>query len=159
MRPFDFAQRRRMEAFPDGLAASARRRSQQRVLAGSCLAAIMLSWLGMLAGGTTAAQAAGESGVPAGASVILAFSQARQGIQGQASNPTSSASPAAPGPPVILAASPGYSQVALSWSPPTSDGGAVIEGYRIYAGTSSGGESNTQSTAPWSAAPASPWVT
>ena len=64
-------------------------------------------------------------------------------MQGQASNPTSSASPTAPGPPVILATSPGYSQVAVSWSPPTSDGGAVIEGYRLYAGTSSGGESNT----------------
>ena len=143
MRPFNFAQRRRMGAFPDGLATSARRRSRLRVLAGSCLAAIMLSWLAMLADGTTATQAAGESGVPAGAAVILASWQARQGMHGQASNPTSSASPTAPGPPVILAASPGYSQVAVSWSPPTSDGGAVIQGYRLYAGTSSGGESNT----------------
>lgn len=141
MRPFYFAQRRRKGAFPNGLAVSVRRRSLLRVLAGSCLAVIMLSWLVLLADGSAAAQATGETGVPAGASVNLASSQARNGIQGQTGNPTSSASPTAPGPPVILAASPGYSQVAVSWSPPTSDGGAVIEGYRLYAGTSSGGES------------------
>ena len=43
----------------------------------------------------------------------------------------------------------GFDYIQLSWSPPASDGGASITQYRIYRGTSSGGETyyaNTSST-------------
>jgi len=49
----------------------------------------------------------------------------------------------APSAPTGLTATPGNGQVVLSWTAPSSDGGGVIEGYDIYEGTSSGGESTT----------------
>jgi fibronectin type 3 domain-containing protein len=58
-----------------------------------------------------------------------------------------SATPAAaitkPGPPSGLTATPGRGQVTLSWTAPTSDGGAGISGYLVYQGTSPGGEAGT----------------
>ena len=52
-----------------------------------------------------------------------------------------SATPAAkPGAPAGLTATPGDSQVTLSWAAPASDGGAPISGYDIYQATSPGGE-------------------
>ncbi len=45
-----------------------------------------------------------------------------------------------PGPPTGLTASPGTGQVSLSWTPPTNNGGVAISGYRVYRGTTSGGE-------------------
>lgn len=50
------------------------------------------------------------------------------------------ATPTAPGAPVTLTATAGTGSVALSWGAPTSDGGTAITNYRIYRGTSSGGE-------------------
>jgi fibronectin type 3 domain-containing protein len=52
-----------------------------------------------------------------------------------------SATPAAkPGAPAGLTATPGDSQVTLSWAAPASDGGAPISDYDVYQGTSPGGE-------------------
>ena len=45
-----------------------------------------------------------------------------------------------PSPPRSLGASAGSSQVALSWSAPSSNGGSAITNYRIYRGESPGGE-------------------
>jgi predicted phage tail protein len=45
-----------------------------------------------------------------------------------------------PSAPQSSSASSGNAQVVLSWSIPSSNGGASISGYKIYRGTSSGGE-------------------
>jgi PKD repeat protein len=45
-----------------------------------------------------------------------------------------------PGAPTGLTATPGTSQVSLSWTAPASNGGVNITSYRVYRGTSSGGE-------------------
>src|SRR5262249_20484531 len=47
----------------------------------------------------------------------------------------------APGAPTIPTATAGSGSVALAWSAPASNGGTPITGYRIYRGTTSGGES------------------
>jgi PKD repeat protein len=46
----------------------------------------------------------------------------------------------APGAPTGLTATPGSGQVALSWTPPSNNGGVNITSYKVYRGTSSGGE-------------------
>jgi PKD repeat protein len=45
-----------------------------------------------------------------------------------------------PGPPTGLTAAPGNGQVSLSWTPPVNNGGVAISGYKVYRGTTSGGE-------------------
>ncbi len=45
-----------------------------------------------------------------------------------------------PSAPQSLLATPGNAQVVLTWSAPTSTGGAAITGYRVLRGTSPGGE-------------------
>jgi PKD repeat protein len=45
-----------------------------------------------------------------------------------------------PGAPAALTATPGNGQVSLAWSAPASNGGVNITSYRVYRGTSSGGE-------------------
>ena len=45
-----------------------------------------------------------------------------------------------PGAPTGLTATPGTGQVSLSWTAPASNGGVNITSYRVYRGTSSGGE-------------------
>jgi parallel beta-helix repeat protein len=45
-----------------------------------------------------------------------------------------------PSAPLNLQATAGNGQVSLSWSVPSSDGGSAITGYKVYRGTSSGGE-------------------
>ena len=49
----------------------------------------------------------------------------------------------APSAPQGLTASSGNGVVRLSWSAPASDGGAAVNGYNVYRGTSAGGESAT----------------
>lgn len=46
-----------------------------------------------------------------------------------------------PSAPTNLAATPGTSQVTLTWNTPTSNGGSAITNYKIYRGTSPGSES------------------
>ncbi len=46
-----------------------------------------------------------------------------------------------PGAPTLNSATAGNSQVTLSWSAPSSDGGSSITGYNIYRGTAAGSES------------------
>jgi hypothetical protein len=48
-----------------------------------------------------------------------------------------------PGAPTGLTATPGDSQVNLSWDAPSDSGASPVTGYNIYEGTSSGGESST----------------
>jgi fibronectin type 3 domain-containing protein len=45
-----------------------------------------------------------------------------------------------PGAPTLTSATPGNASVALAWSPPGFNGGAAITGYKVFRGTSSGGE-------------------
>ncbi|HKD94095.1 MAG TPA: fibronectin type III domain-containing protein [Gaiellaceae bacterium] len=47
----------------------------------------------------------------------------------------------APGAPTLNSASAGNATVSLAWSAPSNNGGSAITGYRVYRGTSSGGES------------------
>jgi PKD repeat protein len=47
---------------------------------------------------------------------------------------------APPGAPTGLTATGGNGQVSLSWTPPASNGGVNITSYRVYRGTTSGGE-------------------
>ncbi|MHB8296463.1 MAG: fibronectin type III domain-containing protein [Acidimicrobiales bacterium] len=49
----------------------------------------------------------------------------------------------APSPPRSLVATPGNTQVSLSWGAPSSDGGSAVTGYDVFEGTTSGGESST----------------
>ena len=48
-----------------------------------------------------------------------------------------------PDPPTGLTATPGNGQVSLSWSAPSNNGGASISGYKVFRGTSAGGEGTT----------------
>ena len=91
----------------------------RRTLAGTFLAAIMLGWPVVMAGGRAA-------GAPR-----LTANQSSERIT------------ADPGAPTGLTARAGDAQVTLSWTAPASDGGASIIDYNIYEGTSPDGESST----------------
>jgi hypothetical protein len=51
--------------------------------------------------------------------------------------------PSVPSAPQNLQTNTGNSQIALSWSAPSSNGGSTITGYNIYRGTTSGSEGTT----------------
>ena len=60
--------------------------------------------------------------------------------EGPQSNEVSSTPASTPSSPLSLAASAGSAQVTLTWAAPSSNGGAAITSYKIYRGTSTGGE-------------------
>jgi PKD repeat protein len=73
----------------------------------------------------------------------LTVTDATSPPQSASSSVTITASPIAgtpPGPPTGLTATPGNAQVTLHWTAPTNNGGVNITGYRVYRGTTSGGE-------------------
>ena len=69
------------------------------------------------------------------------------GNQSSKSSPAVATTPAiAPGAPTGLTASGSDGLVSLSWTPPTSTGGAAITSYRIYRGTTGGGSKTLQTS-------------
>ena len=66
--------------------------------------------------------------------------------EGPVSNEASATPATLPGAPTGLTATPGNTQVALSWTSPASNGGSAITSYNVYEGTSSGGETLLQNT-------------
>jgi subtilisin-like proprotein convertase family protein len=62
------------------------------------------------------------------------------------SNEVSATPAVVPGAPTALTAAGGNAQVALAWAAPANTGGDPVLGYKIYQGTSSGGEALLTST-------------
>jgi parallel beta-helix repeat protein len=60
--------------------------------------------------------------------------------EGPLSNEASATPADVPGPPLSLSAAPGDGEVSLTWNAPVDDGGSPVTNYRVYRGTSSGGE-------------------
>jgi titin len=81
-----------------------------------------------------------DSNVAGGTTYYYEVSAVNTAGEGQLSNERSASPITAPGAPVLSSATAGSSNVVLSWSAPSSTGGAPITGYRIYRGTSTGAE-------------------
>jgi len=71
-------------------------------------------------------------------SAVNAVGEGSQSNEAVATPVSPVAPPSAPG---NLTAVPGDKQIALTWAAPSSDGGSPITNYRIYGGTTPGGES------------------
>lgn len=71
---------------------------------------------------------------------VSALNSAGESVASGELSATPSQPASAPGVPTLSAATPGNGTVGLAWSAPASNGGATISGYRVYRGTSSGGE-------------------
>jgi chitodextrinase len=65
---------------------------------------------------------------------VTAVNKAGEGPASRAASATPTAAVTKPGAPNGLTASPGNGQVALSWSPPKSTGGAAVTSYNVYRG-------------------------
>ncbi len=66
--------------------------------------------------------------------------------EGSLSNEASATPATLPGAPTALTATASDSEVDLSWTAPTNNGGEPVTSYNIYQGTSSGGETLLQNT-------------
>jgi fibronectin type 3 domain-containing protein len=85
-----------------------------------------------------------DSGVPGGAKRYYVVSAVNaDGTEGRLdfAQEASATAVELPSAPSALSASPGDQRVSLTWSAPSSNGGSSITGYKLYRGTSSGGES------------------
>ena len=68
---------------------------------------------------------------------VSAVNSVGEGVQSNELNATPATVPSAP---TMGSATPGDTQVNLTWSAPANDGGASITNYRVYRSTTSGGE-------------------
>ena len=70
---------------------------------------------------------------------VTAVNAAAESVPSGELSATPLAPPTAPGAPTLDSATPGNAQVTLAWTVP-SNGGSAIQGYNVYRGTTSGGE-------------------
>ena len=84
-----------------------------------------------------------DTGLTQGTTYTYRVSAVYSGIDSSPSNTASASTFTVPSPPQNLQATTGNTQVALSWNPPTNNGGSTITGYNVYSGTTAGGESTT----------------
>jgi fibronectin type 3 domain-containing protein len=71
---------------------------------------------------------------------VSALNSVGEGVASNERSATPSAPATAPSAPTLNSAAASNSSVALAWTAPSNNGGSAITGYRIYRGTSSGGE-------------------
>src|SRR5207253_2885637 len=79
---------------------------------------------------------------------VAAVNSVGDGPLSNEASATPAAPHTAPGAPRDLVATAGDASVSLSWSPPSSDGGAPITNYKIYRGTVAGGQLSLIATVP-----------
>src|SRR5438034_2041403 len=71
---------------------------------------------------------------------VTAVNAVGEGPRSNEASGTPTSSQTVPAPPRQLNATPGDAQITLTWLAPSSDGGSPITHYKIYRGTTSGGE-------------------
>jgi predicted phage tail protein len=71
---------------------------------------------------------------------VSAVNSVGEGGSSNEMNATPAAPATVPGVPSLTSATAGNGSVVLGWSAPASNGGAVISSYKVYRGTSAGGE-------------------
>lgn len=81
-----------------------------------------------------------DHGVIEGQTYFYQVSAENRKGEGPVSNEANATVPTAPSHPENLSAIGGYREVALVWNPPFTDGGSPVTNYRVYRGTTPGGE-------------------
>lgn len=81
-----------------------------------------------------------DTGLASGQTYYYKISALNSAGEGVPSREASIALITVPSAPMNLVATAGNTQIALTWSAPSSNGGATITAYRVYRGTTSGGE-------------------